>query len=510
MQRILLAGRDQALRDKAHMRLKDACDCTVEEASEVEELRALLGSHSFDAALLAYDEAFPASLSALAALAPSLRYIAYQDHQDITSLRQALRLGADDLISLSQDDDTALQAALRPALDGGQAQHAAPALRQEDDPGAAFHRGLLLQNRLTSGRGSLFFLNANRSEFLLVQVVPLASGSAFNAQVIEAQWLHLLGAHNAMIFPLEGHLPRLMLGASIEMSYADRRSALRALHEHLERFFASLDAQGCVGVATSCGADLLSASVFSRMSSLCALVFYAQQSRYYPYNFSVGASVFPEAAYHAFSAHLTADQLEAALACIDQAADKLTADLPAPDSARERLLHFLWLYGTLRQKNLMSVVAFELESNHITHLKQSLCDIIVRQEEASHAQVTKQTPLQQLISGIQHNPGAELSVDEAAAKIGFSRSHFCRVFKQQTGQSFAAFVIDQRMHLAARLLTDSQLSVPDISRMVGMDKVWYFRKVFLRHHGVTAEAWRAGKLSGQGAHPPLDAAPAEP
>lgn len=481
---IVLAGRDPGLLGLAQEKLSGRPGLCVRQAAGIEALADALRSARFDAAWLAYDQDFEVALALLRALSPTTRAVAFTRGQGLASLRRALLLGASDLISLDEDNEEALDAALGDC-------EAGPVLAltiRPDEITAACQRALLLRKRLNSDTESLFFLNANRLAFLLIRVVPLRREADYHLRAMEALWLQQLGVHSAMIFPAEQPWPGVLLGASLEMSYADQRSAEKSVHEQFKRFFLRLESLGCVGVATACSADLLNLSVFHRMVALCDLAFYARSCAFHPYNFTGGTSVVLDSVYHQFSALVTAGETERALNAIRALAERLRQELPAPAVARKRLLHFLFVYGVLRQKDLMSCAALALDQSHIDCLTDSLCRVI-RAEEAV-PMTGPQTPLDQLIAAIDRNPGALLNIDSAAAQVGFSRSHFCRLFRQRTGQSFTAYQIRRRIDMAAQLLRGTELSVAQISRLVGMDNTWYFRKVFTQQQGQTPENYR--------------------
>ena len=97
----------------------------------------------------------------------------------------------------------------------------------------------------------------------------------------------------------------------------------------------------------------------------------------------------------------------------------------------------------------------------------------------------------ELIRRIDENPGADMSIDFAAAEIGFSRSHFCRLFRQQTGMSFTEYVNRQRIRRAQELLSKTSLSLGEVADIVGISNVWYFKKLFEKETGATVDDWRA-------------------
>lgn len=71
-----------------------------------------------------------------------------------------------------------------------------------------------------------------------------------------------------------------------------------------------------------------------------------------------------------------------------------------------------------------------------------------------------------------------LTVQEAAAVVGRSKSDFMRLFKQVTGQSFINYVNHLRVAKAQELLSSSDLTISEVSQAVGFCDQSYFGSVF--------------------------------
>ncbi|MCS7314530.1 MAG: helix-turn-helix domain-containing protein [Bryobacterales bacterium] len=76
-----------------------------------------------------------------------------------------------------------------------------------------------------------------------------------------------------------------------------------------------------------------------------------------------------------------------------------------------------------------------------------------------------------------------LCAKTVAAELGLSRSHFSRLFKQETGQTFAAYLTARRLELAQKLLLDPTYNVSQVSERCGYKDVSYLAKLFRRFLG---------------------------
>ncbi len=78
-----------------------------------------------------------------------------------------------------------------------------------------------------------------------------------------------------------------------------------------------------------------------------------------------------------------------------------------------------------------------------------------------------------------------------AARAAMSERHFRRVFAQETGQTPSAFVESARLEGARRLLeSQSALPLKTVAARVGLGSEQALRHLFVRHLGITPQAYR--------------------
>ena len=88
------------------------------------------------------------------------------------------------------------------------------------------------------------------------------------------------------------------------------------------------------------------------------------------------------------------------------------------------------------------------------------------------------------------NVHANLTLDQMAARAALSRSHFIRLFKEQTDYSPMDYFIRLKMQRACTLLAFSQKSVGEIGLNIGFDDPCYFSRAFKRVLGVSPSEYR--------------------
>ncbi|GGI56381.1 AraC family transcriptional regulator [Winogradskyella haliclonae] len=91
---------------------------------------------------------------------------------------------------------------------------------------------------------------------------------------------------------------------------------------------------------------------------------------------------------------------------------------------------------------------------------------------------------------INENFQQHISLEEIAEKVSMSIPAFCRYFKKVTGKTFTKLVNEYRIVHATKLLSESQLSITDISYECGFNNFSHFNKLFNEFTGKSASKYR--------------------
>jgi len=92
------------------------------------------------------------------------------------------------------------------------------------------------------------------------------------------------------------------------------------------------------------------------------------------------------------------------------------------------------------------------------------------------------------------NLGESLAIADLAQACALSRSHFSRAFKCSTGLSPQQWIRQQRLLRAKELITQSNLSLTQISLECGFCDQAHFCHMFTRSEGVNPMTWRNHQL----------------
>ncbi|QHQ63183.1 AraC family transcriptional regulator [Anaerocolumna sedimenticola] len=91
----------------------------------------------------------------------------------------------------------------------------------------------------------------------------------------------------------------------------------------------------------------------------------------------------------------------------------------------------------------------------------------------------------------EHYSEEELSLNQVAASVYISPSHFSTVFSQKTGQTFIKYLTDMRMNKAKELLKCTYLRTSEIGYMVGYKDPHYFSYLFKKTQNCTPKQYRS-------------------
>lgn len=84
----------------------------------------------------------------------------------------------------------------------------------------------------------------------------------------------------------------------------------------------------------------------------------------------------------------------------------------------------------------------------------------------------------------------QISMQDAAAALNYSEAYFCKVFKQQFGQSFTSYLTEFRIEDAKKLLRCPTVNIKSVGEQVGYIDSNYFAKVFRRITGLSPSEYR--------------------
>jgi two-component system response regulator YesN len=101
--------------------------------------------------------------------------------------------------------------------------------------------------------------------------------------------------------------------------------------------------------------------------------------------------------------------------------------------------------------------------------------------------------VQKAVRYIHQNYEKPISLEDVAFHAGVSPSHFSRLFKEGTGQTFIGFLTDTRLRASKELLADPSIPLAEVASSVGFDDQSYFTRVFTKRAGTSPGRYRKRK-----------------
>ena len=95
-----------------------------------------------------------------------------------------------------------------------------------------------------------------------------------------------------------------------------------------------------------------------------------------------------------------------------------------------------------------------------------------------------------LISYVNSHYMDDLSLEYAAAYVGFSKFHFARLFKEFTDSSFYDYLCHRRILAAKSFLEDESLSISEVGKLCGFTNQSTFTRSFSAHCNCTPSKYR--------------------
>lgn len=103
---------------------------------------------------------------------------------------------------------------------------------------------------------------------------------------------------------------------------------------------------------------------------------------------------------------------------------------------------------------------------------------------------TSEPVIESLVDFIHTNYRENISLDMLSTLTNYSKAYIIRLFKQHTGKTPVEYVNSYRISRSFGLLSNTDMSILDVSMEVGFESTAYFIKLFKKLTGTTPLRWR--------------------
>ncbi|NBD23635.1 AraC family transcriptional regulator [Paenibacillus glycinis] len=119
-----------------------------------------------------------------------------------------------------------------------------------------------------------------------------------------------------------------------------------------------------------------------------------------------------------------------------------------------------------------------------------------QRDERPYGSRKKTRLLQEAVEYVHLHYRDKINLDDAAAKLGISRSTLNRLFRSRANDSFAGFVNAYRLERSSLLLRSGELPIRDAALECGFADGKHFRTLFRRRFGMTPGEFRKAAAAG--------------
>jgi len=83
-----------------------------------------------------------------------------------------------------------------------------------------------------------------------------------------------------------------------------------------------------------------------------------------------------------------------------------------------------------------------------------------------------------------------ITTEELARAVGFERSYLSRLFKKQTGESLATYIMNKKLEAAKNMLLYSEYDIAMITQLLAFSSQSYLTTAFKKRYGLTPKQYR--------------------
>jgi len=102
----------------------------------------------------------------------------------------------------------------------------------------------------------------------------------------------------------------------------------------------------------------------------------------------------------------------------------------------------------------------------------------------------KRKVIEKALEYIENHYNEPITMNDVARKLYLNATYFCKMFKDEMGESFTKYLMRLRIQKAIEFMNDPTLKIYEIAEKVGYSDVQYFTKIFKNFHGVTPMQYR--------------------
>ncbi len=142
--------------------------------------------------------------------------------------------------------------------------------------------------------------------------------------------------------------------------------------------------------------------------------------------------------------------------------------------------------------SMSNLLEFEEEDEFLKFLESFIRNLINKMEELKSEK--RHFIVDKIIQYIDENYNLQLTVEDLSTKFSLSEFYFSRLFKEYKDVSFVDYLTEVRIKKAIEIMQNDNISIKEVSYMVGYNDPNYFSRVFKKVTGLSPSEYRNKRI----------------
>lgn len=172
---------------------------------------------------------------------------------------------------------------------------------------------------------------------------------------------------------------------------------------------------------------------------------------------------------------------------LDSLFERLSAGEYSPNCVRLLFRHLISDMESISGRYGMDLEEYQIRCDTFAASRKTLLDAIDYVFDRLDEPLNKVTrpEIRKVIEYMDAHLSEEISCDNMAGYVNMNSSYFSRLFKNEVGLSFSDYLLNRRMETATKLLGNSDYSIEQIVKAVGIESISYFYRAYKKITGKT-------------------------
>ena len=173
--------------------------------------------------------------------------------------------------------------------------------------------------------------------------------------------------------------------------------------------------------------------------------------------------------------------------CINKLFEIIVMEDYAPNSVKTLLRHLIVDIEVTLAKYELNLEAFQIEGDTFPMYRKIVEEALeyTFKKLAKSKSITSRIEIKKVLKYIEAHISEEISCESMANYVNMNSNYFSRLFKNEIGMSFSDYLLNKRIDVTTELLSNSDYSIEEITKAVGIESISYFYRAYKKITGNT-------------------------